>query len=144
MSQWLLIQLCWMSPASLRESQKNYEAQRLPQYSTQVLHPMIPEESAVEAHAAILQWSSSFRCCIAGKNKDPQLEAEKPTQDPEIPKKTPRLHELFRKVRANFSLLSCDTSQEPNGHCSEKLVQMNFFILGGQTRRGTPRLLPRP
>ena len=37
----------------------------------------------------------------------------------------------FRKVRANFSLLSCDASQEPKGNCSEKLVQMNFFILGG-------------
>ena len=46
-------------------------------------------------------------------------------------KKTPRPHELFRKVRANISLLSCDTSQEPNGNCSDKLVQMNFFILGG-------------
>ena len=38
------------------------------------------------------------------------------------------LRELFRKVRANFSLLSCDTSQEPNGNCSEKFVQMNLFI----------------
>ena len=44
--------------------------------------------------------------------------------------KTPRLHELLRKVRANFSLLSCDTSQEPDGNCSEKLVQMNFFYFG--------------
>ena len=45
-------------------------------------------------------------------------------------KKTPRLHELFRKVRANFSLLSCDTSQEPNRNCSNKLVQMNVFYFG--------------
>ena len=45
-------------------------------------------------------------------------------------KKTPRSHELFQKVRANFSLLSCDTSQEPNGTCSDKLVQMNFFYFG--------------
>ena len=53
-------------------------------------------------------------------------------------KKTPRLRELFRKVRANFSLLPCDTSQEPNGNCSEKLVQMNFFILGGFFRVDFP------
>ena len=46
-------------------------------------------------------------------------------------KKTPRSHELFREVRANFCLLHCDTSQEPTGNCSEKLVQMNFFIWGG-------------
>ena len=45
--------------------------------------------------------------------------------------KTPRLHELFRKIRANFCLLPCDKSQEPKGNCSEKLVQMNFFMLGG-------------
>ena len=64
------------------------------------------------------------------------LEAQRPTQNPEIPKKTPRLHELFRKVRANFCLLPCDASQEPDGNCSEKLVQMNFFILGGFFRGG--------
>ena len=46
-------------------------------------------------------------------------------------KKTPRSRELFRKVRANFCLLPCNASQEPDGNCSEKLVQMNFFILGG-------------
>ena len=53
-------------------------------------------------------------------------------------KKTPRSHELLRKVRANFSLLSCDTSQEPGGNCSDKLVQMNFFILGGFFRVDFP------
>ena len=41
------------------------------------------------------------------------------------------VRELFRKVRANFCLLPCDTSQESVGNCSEKLVQMNFFIVGG-------------
>ena len=41
------------------------------------------------------------------------------------------LHELFRKVRTNFCLFPCDTSQEPNRNCSEELVQMSFFILGG-------------
>ena len=47
---------------------------------------------------------------------------------------------FFRKVRVNFSLLPCDTSQEPNGNCSEKLVQMNFFILGGFFRVDFPPL----
>ena len=34
------------------------------------------------------------------------------------------------KNSPNFCLLRCDTSQEPDGNCSEKLAQMNFFILG--------------
>ena len=55
---------------------------------------------------------------------------QKPTQYPEIPK-TPRLHELFRKVCANFGFLPCETSQEPNGNCSENLVQMNFGCVLG-------------
>ena len=68
--------------------------------------------------------------------------AQMPTPNPEIPKKKKktRLRELFRKVRANFSLLSCDTSQEPNGNCSDKLIQMNFFILGGFFRVDFPPL----
>ena len=41
---------------------------------------------------------------------------------PKIPKYqnntvSPRLHELFRKVRPNFCRLPCDASQEPNGNC---------------------------
>ena len=62
------------------------------------------------------------------------LKARKPTPNPKVSKRTPRsckLHEFFRKLRANFHHLSCDTSQDPNGDCSEQLVQMNFFILGG-------------
>ena len=35
------------------------------------------------------------------------------------------------KVRANFCLLPRHMSQESNRHCSEKLVQINLFILGG-------------
>ena len=55
---------------------------------------------------------------------------------PEPPKKTPRLHELFRKVRSNFCFVPCDLSQEPTGNCSETLVQMIilfwvFFCSGG-------------
>ena len=40
----------------------------------------------------------------------------------------------------NFCLLRCDTSQEPNGNCSGKLVQMNSFILGGFFRVDFPPL----
>ena len=60
------------------------------------------------------------------------IEIRGPTTHPKSrnTKKTPRLRELFRKVRANFCPLPCDRSQEPNGNCSEKLVQMHFFILG--------------
>ena len=43
-------------------------------------------------------------------------------------KKIRRLHEPFREVRADFCLLPCDTSQEPSGNCSEKLVQMNIVF----------------
>ena len=55
-------------------------------------------------------------------------------------KKIPRSRELFQKVCVNFCLLPCDTSQEPNGNCYEKLVQMNFFILGGFFRVDFPPL----
>ena len=55
------------------------------------------------------------------------------TKPPKIQKcqKTPRSHERFRKVRANFCLLLCDMSQDVTRNCSEKLVQMNSFISGG-------------
>ena len=52
---------------------------------------------------------------------------------PNPTKKKRRLHELFREVNANFSLLPCDTSQEPNGElkktCSDErfLFWMDFF-----------------
>ena len=42
-------------------------------------------------------------------------------------KKTTRLDELFREVRANFCLRPCDTSQECKGNCSEKLVLLKLF-----------------
>ena len=32
----------------------------------------------------------------------------------------------------------CNTSQETNGNCSEKIVQVNFFILGGFFRVDFP------
>ena len=50
----------------------------------------------------------------------------------QIPEKnTAFTRSFFRKVRANFSLLSCDASEERNRNCSETLIQANFFILGG-------------
>ena len=55
--------------------------------------------------------------------------------------KTLRSHEFFRKVRANLCLLHCVMSQELSGNCSEKLVQMNFFILGGFFRVDFPPLM---
>ena len=63
------------------------------------------------------------------------LETQQPSQNPEI---TARLPEQFRKVRANFCLTACETSQETDGNCSEKLVHMNFFILGGFFRVAFP------
>ena len=59
-------------------------------------------------------------------------EAPKTHPNPEIPRNCAFTRAIFQKqVRANFCILPCDTSQERNGHCSEKLVQMNLFILGG-------------
>ena len=63
-----------------------------------------------------------------------------PPQIPKYQKKTPRTRELFRKVRANFCLLPCDASQEPDRNCSEKLVQINFLILGRFFRADSPPL----
>ena len=62
------------------------------------------------------------------------LGREKPKPHPDsrnTKKEAARLHELIRKVRADFCLLSCGMSQEPSRNCSEKPVQTNFFILGG-------------
>ena len=73
----------------------------------------------------------SLNNLLVGTVGAPEIGAEQPTPNPEIPTKIPHLRELFWKVRANFCPLPYDTSQEPNGNCSEKLVQMNFFILGG-------------
>ena len=56
------------------------------------------------------------------------IEAQRPTQNPEIPKKHLVYTNFSRRVRVNFSLLPRDTSQEPNGDCSEKLVRMNVLF----------------
>ena len=42
---------------------------------------------------------------------------------PEIPRKRRVLRELFREVLANFCLLPCDLSPEPNRNCSENLFR---------------------
>ena len=42
-----------------------------------------------------------------------------------------RLHEHFRKVRANFSLLHCDIIRSAAKFIQTKLVQRSFFVLGG-------------
>ena len=57
----------------------------------------------------------------------PKLEAQRPTQNPEIPKNAAFTRTFSKSSRE----LSCDANQEPDGNCSGKLVQMNFFILGG-------------
>ena len=49
---------------------------------------------------------------------------------------------FFEKF-ASFCLLPCDTSQEPNGNCSEKLDQRNFFILGDFFRVYFPPVIKR-
>ena len=58
------------------------------------------------------------------------LEARKPTQTPEIPRtKRHRVYTNFlEKFAQTFCRLPCDTSQDPNGNCSEIPVQMNFIF----------------
>ena len=110
-------------------------------------HPILVQQQNYKKgpelkHATITYRGGMVRVCWPAKSlnarvfkKKTFLEAGNP---PQIPKyqKTPRLHKLFRKVRANFCLLPCDTSQGPNRDCSEKLVQMSFFILGAFFRVG--------
>ena len=45
--------------------------------------------------------------------------------------KTACLRELFQKVRANFCLLPCATSQEPNGNYSDELFYFGWIFSGG-------------
>ena len=49
--------------------------------------------------------SFNTRACLKRADTPSTNRAPKPTPNPEIPKKTPRLRELFRKVRANFGTL---------------------------------------
>ena len=56
------------------------------------------------------------------------LEVLTPTQIQNY--RTMHLHELLRKVRADFCLLPCEVSQEPSRTCSDKPVQMNFSLWG--------------
>ena len=71
---------------------------------------------------------------VAPPSGPPCIEAEKPAQNPEIPKNGP-FTRTFSKVRANFCPRPCDTSQEPDRNCSDELVHMNFLFwvdfLGG-------------
>ena len=78
----------------------------------------------------LLSHSINVPCLALKTPLVPVFKGPKPTPNLTTIEKT-RLHKMFRKVRANFCLLPCDTSQEPNGNCPEKLVQMNFLILGG-------------
>ena len=62
-----------------------------------------------------------------------KLETQKPTPNPEIPKKHRVYANFFRKVRANLCLLPNDakSGNQRKLFRKKKLVQMNFFILGG-------------
>ena len=97
-------------------------------------HPTSPLELALANSLPLGICSCNCRALLGSElafKESPFLDAQIPTQSPAKNKKGPRLHELVRKVRADFSLLSFDTIQEPNGNCADKLVEMNFFILGG-------------
>ena len=76
-------------------------------------------------------WGLQFYKAAATASRQLQeqcLEARMPTPNPEIPQKTGHLRELLRKVHLNFSLLSCEVSQEPSRNCSEEVVQINFLF----------------
>ena len=88
-------------------------------------------------------WAQIFTlhlCKAIWVRKSGQVRGAKTHPKSRNTKITARLRELFRKVRANFCPLPCDTSQEPDGNCSDELVQMNFFILGGFFRVDFPPL----
>ena len=58
-----------------------------------------------------------------------------PPESQKYPKETPRLHELFQKVRANFCLLSCESGTQQNLFCSDELslilagfLRVNFLL----------------
>ena len=70
-----------------------------------------------------------FFCCILGTvgrqpppanpfSKPLTLEAQEPTQNPEMSKKTLHLN-FFEKVAQVFEKVRVNASQEPNRHCSD-------------------------
>ena len=109
---------------------KALEASRaLPEFSlppSTVWDASLFRSGSGENLSELLSWSSPavLGACLI-------LKIQRPTQNPEIPKKTACSHELLREVRVKFCLLPCGTSQEPNGNSSEKFVQMNFSFFGG-------------
>ena len=75
------------------------------------------------------------KCCGGSMQKmlkcHPLIEARKPTQNPEIPKKYCVHANFFEKFARTFAFFPMTEVRKTDGNCSEKLVQMNFFILGG-------------
>ena len=70
------------------------------------------------------------------------LEAPKPTPSPEIPKRHRVYTNFSEKYGQTFAFFPVPC-QEPNRDCSEKLVQMNFLILGGLLGADFPPLKQR-
>ena len=70
-----------------------------------------------------------------------KVKAQMPTPNPETPKKNTAFTRTFLKNSLELFLLPCNTSQKPDGNCSEKLVQTNLFILGGSFRVDFPLLI---
>ena len=72
-------------------------------------------------------WTSNV---LLWTKKNPILEQSEPLRGPKPTSSnlSPPSNRKLTRVRANFCLLPCGTSQEPDRNCSEKLVQMNFLI----------------
>ena len=78
------------------------------------------------------QSSNGERICISiylyifPRDREREGGAKNPPEIPKYPNIL-RLYKIIGKVRVNFCLFHCDTSEEPNRNCSEKL-QTNVFI----------------
>ena len=69
------------------------------------------------------------------------VEAQRPTRNPELPKKKRRVYtNFFEKFARTFAFFPVTRVRTPDGNCSEKLVQINFFFLGGFFRVDFPAL----
>ena len=72
------------------------------------------------------------------------IEAEKPTQNPEIPKNGAFTRTLSKSSRELFALVAVTRAKSPTEVVADELVHMSFLILVGFFRVDFPPLTPTP
>ena len=122
-------------------TEKNHDSQRRDRIPRFFLHPEIGQFSPHLGPISLLNCTEN----LERKAQWRKLKKSKRRNVPEIADFCPLSWSnvswpkngftwTFSKSLRELCLLPCDANQEPSGSCSDKLVQMNFFILDGFLR----------